>query len=152
MTEIEGIRDQLERSFYRDAWHGAAVKEVLEGVSAEQARRRPIADAHSIWELVLHMTTWKTVVLRRLEGDPMRDVPPDVDWPPVTAHDGPAWEAARTGLEAAHTALAAHVATLGDQGLDQAPAPGTSTRYVLLHGVIQHDLYHAGQIAVLKKG
>ena len=152
MTEIEGIRDQLRRSFERESWHGPAVLEVLEGVTAAQARRRPLPGAHSIWEIVRHMTTWKSVVERRLEGESVSDVPPEVDWPPVGAAGEPEWQAALAELRQAHAGLVAVAAKLRDEPLDQPPAPGTSSRYVLLHGVIQHDLYHAGQIAVLLKG
>jgi len=152
MTEIERIEDQMTRAFEANAWHGPAVLEVLEAVSAEQAARRPIAAAHSIWELVLHMTTWKDVVVRRLGGDPVKEVPPEVDFPRVTDTGAPAWTTALHGLSATHRRLLAALRTVRDDQLDQ-PSPGYRlSRYVLLQGVIQHDLYHAGQIAILRKG
>jgi uncharacterized damage-inducible protein DinB len=153
MSEIGRIRDQLQRSFERGAWSGPAVLELLEGVTAAQAARRPIPGAHTIGELVRHMTTWKTVVSRRLEGESFLDVRPEVDWPPIpTGDEGDGgWKAALAGLRQAHDDLVKRVAELRDEALDQPPAPGTSSRYVLLHGVIQHDLYHGGQIALLRK-
>lgn len=152
MTEVERIEDQMKRAFEGNAWHGPAVLEVLEGVGAEQAARRPIAAAHSIWELVLHMNTWKDVAERRLGGDPVQEVPPELDFPPVQRTDAAAWRAAQDGLAATHQRLTQALRRLRDAQLDE-PSPGYGlSRYVLLHGVIQHDLYHAGQIAILKKG
>jgi uncharacterized damage-inducible protein DinB len=152
MTEVKRIDDQLQRAFEGEAWHGPAVLEVLKGVTAAQAAARPIPSAHSIWELVLHMATWKNVVSRRLRGESVTDVPAEVDWPPVPATGKSEWEAAQARLREAHQDLRRTLATVKDEELEANPAPETSTRYVLLHGVIQHDLYHAGQIAVLKKG
>ena len=68
MTEIERILDQLRRAYEGEAWHGPSVREVLAGVTAEQARERPLANAHSIWELVHHIAVWESVGRRRLEG------------------------------------------------------------------------------------
>ena len=152
MTEIQRIQDQLKKSFEGESWHGPAVREALAGVTAAQAARRPIAGAHTIWEIALHMATWKTIVMRRLSGEPVTDVAPEVDWPPVRAVGEAAWQAALHGLEQVQAELRQALAQVRDDQLDQPPAKGTSTRYVLLHGIIQHDLYHAGQIAVLKKG
>ena len=73
MTELDGIRDQLRRAFRDDAWHGPSLKELLEGVNAQHAMSRPIADGHTIWELVLHITTWTEVPRPRMEGDRVAD-------------------------------------------------------------------------------
>ncbi len=152
MTEVQRIEDQLKKSFEGESWHGPAVREALAGVGAAQAARRPIASAHTIWEIALHMAAWKHIVTRRLSGEPMTDVAPEVDWPPVRDTGEAAWQAALHRLEQDHAALRQALVRVRDDQLDQPPAEGTSTRYILLHGVIQHDLYHAGQIAVLKKG
>src|SRR5262249_54607190 len=105
MSEIQRIRDQLKRSFEANAWHGPAVLELLEGVTAKQAAARPIASAHSIWEIVLHMATWKSVVARRVSGEVVNQVPDDVDWPKVAPGGEPEWAAARQRLQAAHDEL-----------------------------------------------
>jgi uncharacterized damage-inducible protein DinB len=152
MSEVARIEDQMTRAFVENAWHGPAVLEVLAGVNAEQAARRPLAGAHSIWELVLHMTTWKDVVVRRLGGDPVNDVPDQVNFPPVTDPGAAAWQAALERLSATHQRLLGALRSVRDDQLDQASAGYGSSRYVLIHGVIQHDLYHAGQIAILRKG
>lgn len=148
MQEIERILDQLKRSYSADAWHGPAVLEVLHGVNADTARRRPIASAHSILEIVLHMAAWKTIVRRRLDGEKF-DVTPEMDWPKPA--DGEAtWERALAELDLAHSKLRDRIARYDDSGLLAPPAGGASA-YVLMHGIIQHDLYHAGQIALLRK-
>jgi len=151
MGEIDRIRDQLGRSFQGNAWHGPAVLEVLEGVTAEQAAARPIADAHSIWEITLHMATWKSVVARRVRGEVVGDIPDEENFPPA-GQGAKEWSAAIDRLRAAHAELVAALGTLREEQLDEPPYAKASTRYVQLHGAIQHDLYHAGQIAVLKKG
>jgi uncharacterized damage-inducible protein DinB len=151
MSETRRIKDQLKRAYESGAWHGPAVLEVLEGVSAAQASARPIPKAHSIWEIVLHMATWKSVVARRLGGEPVKQVPEKVDWPPVETADNEGWRRALAGLQSAHEELRKALDEVQDDELDESPYSGASTRYVLLHGAIQHDLYHAGQIAVLKK-
>jgi uncharacterized damage-inducible protein DinB len=149
MQEIERILDQLKRSYTAEAWHGPAVLEVLHGVSASAARRRAIASAHSILEIVLHMAAWKTIVRRRLDGEKF-DVTPEIDWPQPADGDA-AWQQALAELDQAHARLQASIARYDDSGLLAPPAGGASA-YVLMHGIIQHDLYHAGQIALLRKG
>ena len=152
MSEIQRIEEQMTRAFEASAWSGPAVLELLNGLGAEQAARRPVAAAHSIWELVLHMTTWKDVVARRLGGEPVKDVPPEIDFPRVTDTGAAAWSAATERLAATHERLRAALRTVRDDELDAPPPNGVTKRYVLLHGIVQHDLYHAGQIALLKKG
>ena len=151
MREGRRILDQLERSFKAHAWHGSAVLELLKGVTLEQAVRRPIAGAHTIAEIVRHMTTWKRVVARRLAGVEVKEVPADVDWPPAVIGTDKEWRALVAQLKRAHSDLVAAAGKVRDPLLDRAPAHGTTARYILLHGIIQHDLYHAGQIGLLKK-
>ena len=148
--EIDRILNQLERSYRAEAWHGPAVLEILAGVTAADAARRPIAAAHTIWELVLHMAYWKDIVRRRLAGE--RPETDEAENFPVIADPSPAaWGRALARLEAAHEGLVQEIAPLEDGQLEE-PAPGgTVARYVLLHGMVQHDLYHAGQIAILRK-
>jgi uncharacterized damage-inducible protein DinB len=150
-TEAHRIVDQLDRAFQGQSWHGPPVLDLLKDVDATRAAARPIAAAHSIWEIVLHMTTWKDVVRRRVQGE-KPEVTDDWDWPPVTDTGAAAWRSALEALTAAHAALRDTASAVSDERLDQPAIPGGSTCYVQLHGVVQHDLYHAGQIAILKKG
>jgi uncharacterized damage-inducible protein DinB len=151
MKELDRIADQLQRAFYGEAWHGPSVQEVLAGVTAQQAATRVLPPAHTIWELVLHIAAWKSIVQQRLEGVPAREIKPEEDWPPVGETSEAGWTAALKHLEQAHQKLVAAASKLSEARLDEPAAPGVSPAYRLLHGVIQHDLYHAGQIALLKK-
>jgi uncharacterized damage-inducible protein DinB len=150
-TERDRIVDQLERAFEGEAWHGPSVLEVLEGVTWKKALRKPIPKAHSIWELVLHMTAWEDVVRRRLLGQ-SPDITDEEDWPKVTDPSSAKWTRALEALRAGHKRLRETAADIKDEALDSSPTGKHSSRYTLLHGIIQHDLYHAGQIAILKKG
>lgn len=150
MKETERIADQLNRAFVGSAWHGPAVMEILEGVTAEQAGARPFEQAHSIWELALHIEAWTRACRRRLLGE-RAQLSDAEDFPVVTGSDEQAWKEARESIKQAHDELAAAIRELEDSQLDQPIIEGMSSVYVTLHGVIQHSLYHAGQIAILKK-
>jgi uncharacterized damage-inducible protein DinB len=158
MTEIERLADQLERAFYRDAWCGPSLLETLEGVAAMQASARPLARAHSIWEIVLHVSGWKRVVQQRLEGQPVR-MPEEGDWPRVADASEQSWQETLSKLRARHEALLAAVRGLDEARLEDVLITESSREtgggvscYVTLHGAAQHDLYHGGQISLLKKG
>ena len=152
MTEIERILDQLKRAYEGNAWHGPSVREALAGVNASQAHARPLANAHSIWELVHHIAVWEGAARRRLEGDRAAiDISSPEDWPPADEPSEAAWEQAKAALDRGHEALREAIARTDESRLDEPILDGMSTVYVTLHGVIQHDLYHAGQIAMLKK-
>jgi uncharacterized damage-inducible protein DinB len=152
MSEIERILDQLKRAYEGNAWHGPSVLETLAGITAAQAHARPLANAHSIWELVQHIAVWEDVGRRRLSGDraPIAISSPE-DWPPPEDTSEAAWERAKASLNRGHQALVEAIARTPETRLDEPIFEGMSTVYVTLHGVIQHDLYHAGQIALLKK-
>jgi len=151
MSEIKRINDQLKRAFEGKAWHGPSVCEVLAGVTAEQAAEHPIPATHSIWELTLHIATWERVGRRRIQEATPIDVSDEEDWPAVEDTSDEAWSTALDELRRNHEALRAAIRELDEARLEEI-VPGTQyTVYFLLHGVIQHDLYHAGQIALLKK-
>ncbi len=157
MTEIDRIIDQLEREYDGDPWHGSPLTSILEGVTAEKAAAKPAAGAHSIWELVLHMTAWKGEVRRRLSGAPASD-PEEGDWPAAGPQTPARWSDALARLKAAHDALIAAIRQLPENGLFEStndprnrPLGTGVSYYVLLHGIVQHDVYHSGQIAILKK-
>jgi uncharacterized damage-inducible protein DinB len=154
MTEIERICDQFRRAFDGNAWHGPSVLPLLEGISAAQAASHPIPSAHSIWQLVNHIAAWERACLRRLNGDPAQ-LTDEEDWPAISDTREAAWEKTKNDLIATHEELVRTIAGLDEARLDQPivndPSIPFSTVYVTLHGGVQHDLYHAGQIAVLKK-
>ena len=150
MREIERLVDQLNRAFIGEAWHGPAVIEILEGITAPQAAAHPVVGGHSIWELALHITAWTRAGSRRLQGD-RAQLSELENFPPVTDLGERAWEEARESIKAAYEDLRGAILLLDDSRLDQPIMEGMSSVYVTLHGVIQHSLYHAGQIAILKK-
>ncbi len=149
-TESEGITEQLRRAFYGDAWHGPAVLELLSDVDAETAAARPIPNVHSIWELVLHIAVWDRVACRRLAGEKCQPTG-DANFPPVTKVNAVAWRKAVAETKRAHDVFVKTVAALPDARLwDRVPGKRYDF-YHMLHGLAQHELYHAGQIAILKK-
>jgi uncharacterized damage-inducible protein DinB len=157
MSEIDRILDELERDHTGDTWHGSPVTRVLRGVTAAQASARPIPHGHTIWELVLHMTAWKNEVRRRIGGAPAGE-PKEGDWPTVGEPTDARWTDALAALDRAHAALAAAVRTLPEAKIFE-PTNDPRVRetgagvshYTLLHGIVQHDAYHSGQMAILKK-
>lgn len=150
MSEIAQILDQIDRAYSGDAWHGTPLRAILESVTHEDAARRPVPGAHSIWELVLHLITWTEAVRRRASGEAFEPTD-EQDWPTPPTQDAANWEKTLRDLDSAHTALKATVAKLSDSDLDN-PVPGQNYKnYVMLHGAVQHSLYHAGQIAILRR-
>lgn len=150
MRESERIADQLKRAFEGEAWHGPSLLDILKDVTAAQAAARPIPGAHSIWEIVLHIAVWESVCCRRLAGD--RAEPSDEeDWPPVNNTGEAAWQATKAQLVEGHQKLRQAIARLDESQFEEPILPGMSSVYVTVQGTVQHDLYHAGQIAILKK-
>jgi uncharacterized damage-inducible protein DinB len=133
----------------REAWHGPAVKEVLAGVTASTARARPIAGAHTIWELVLHITAWIRAGEIGLAGEKV-DLPDAEDWPAVTSQSEEDWQAALRDMDETYQRLRSALSGTSDTKLDDTVTGRDYSVYVLLHGVVQHCLYHAGQIVFLK--
>ena len=157
MSEAVRLIDQFKRAHDGDPWHGSPVKAILEGVTAEQAAMRPPNGAHSIWELVLHMTGWRNEVAQRATGKPAGE-PAAGDYPEAGDSTPARWKAALDALDASHERLVTVVRDMPDEHLltptndprSRPLATGVSY-YELLHGIVQHDAYHAGQIAILKK-
>jgi len=150
MTEIQRIDDQLKRAYRGEAWHGPSVMEVLAGVTAAQAAARPATRAHTIWEIVNHISAWTSVVRRRILGESAAQ-PIEGDFPEAADASEAAWKDALAEVERNYESLRAELAVLEESRLDQSCSHGQGTCYIHLHGTVQHYLYHAGQIAILKK-
>jgi uncharacterized damage-inducible protein DinB len=147
-SETARIADQLHRSYAGKAWHGPSLSELLADVTQEQASRRPDNGGHTIWELVLHVTAWMRIARERLGSKSVRQVADEENWPPVTG----VWADAVAELHREARALEEATLVFPDDKLNRrAPAVEPQSYYGLLHGVIQHNIYHAGQIAILKK-
>jgi len=150
MSEVERMVDQLDRAWRGPAWHGPSVQEVLAGIDAASAVRRPIPDGHTIWEITEHIAAWEDIGRRRIEGEIVE--PTDaMDWPPVSDFSAESWQRTRERLAAGHDRLRRTIAAFPEAQLDQLRPDGETSWYVLIHGIVQHDLYHAGQIGLLAK-
>jgi uncharacterized damage-inducible protein DinB len=156
-TEIDRLVDQLDREHSGDPWHGSPLMSILDGINAQRAATRAVPNGHTIWELVLHVTAWKNETRKRLSGAPAGE-PAEGDWPEAGDATPQRWTEALTRLKGAHEQLVAAVHQLNEGTLYEAtndprnrPLGTGVSYYVLLHGIVQHDVYHAGQMALLKK-
>ncbi|MEP7341872.1 MAG: DinB family protein [Acidobacteriota bacterium] len=151
MTETHRINSQLKRAYQGEAWHGPSLRELLAGATAAQAMAKPISDAHSIWELVNHIIAWEQIVKRRLEGETVAEIANEMNFPPVSDTSEEAWQTTLQALESSNQGLRNSIKQIDDAKLEEMVAGAGYTNYFMLHGAIQHGLYHAGQIALLKK-
>ena len=135
-----------------DAWHGPSLRKLLRGVGVDHAIRKPIPGAHSIWEVVLHVTAWDEICTRRLRGELiLATTGSPEDWPAVQETTEARWQEDVTLLFRAQSELARTVEGLPEARLED-KAPGWPwTNHLMIHGTLHHDLYHAGQIALLKR-
>ncbi|MEW6014830.1 MAG: DinB family protein [Candidatus Zixiibacteriota bacterium] len=150
MTEVVRLHDQLHRSYWGDAWHGPSLKDVLSGVSAVKAASKPLRNAHSIWEIVLHVNAWLDAARRRIEGEKL-NLTDEQDWPALKKKGPQAWKETLQILENNQILLEDTVKQLPDARLSDNLTGGAYTIYFQLQGIIQHTLYHTGQIALLRK-
>jgi hypothetical protein len=116
VREVDRLRRELEATFDGDPWYGSAVSRILDGVDESQAAAHPVKGAHSIWELVAHMTAWVNETNRRLRGSKHAD-PIEGDWPAVTSTSAASWQSAISDLAGAHAALAATLTAMDDADL-----------------------------------
>jgi uncharacterized damage-inducible protein DinB len=146
-NELPNLTTLLQRAFKKNAWHGPSVRESLENVTPELAQKR-IPGTHSIIELVAHMTSWRTFAVKRLQGDADFKVSDETNFPAATD-----WVATVDALEESHAQLMEALQSFPEHKLHE-PVPNASAPYsfyILLHGIVHHDLYHAGQIMLIRK-
>lgn len=124
---------------------------LLDGVTAEEAKSHPLPSAHSIWELVLHADLWVRVALDATQGVPMPEFHGTGDWVTVEDSREAAWAGARESLFESGERLAAAIEGFGDDRLGDTVPGRDYNFYHLFHGIVQHSLYHGGQIALLRK-
>ena len=150
MSETARIADQLKRAVGGDAWHGPALMEILAGVDAAAAAARPISNAHTIWELTLHISAWDSVILRRIAGKAAS--PSDEEnFPKIKDTSEAAWRVTLANLHRQHQELLRVISEMPDSRLSEQVLGKDYDFYFLLHGTVQHALYHAGQIVLLKR-
>jgi uncharacterized damage-inducible protein DinB len=150
MTKGQRILDQYDRAMHGAAWHGDAIWQVLDGISAERAALRPIANAHSIWEIVGHMAFWEGVAARRL-GGLRAGLEEDRNFPAAPDATEVNWQKTLDQFRASNQAFREALQKLDPARLDELSAAGKRSFYEEAHGLIEHNVYHAGQIALLAK-
>jgi uncharacterized damage-inducible protein DinB len=148
--QVKKIVEQLQRAWDGEAFHGTPVRTLLEGVGAAAAFARPLGGAHSIAEIARHIGTWEDIVRRRLAGEVIDQVADEVDWPGGEATPA-AWDATLRWLDETHARLEGAVAALPEGRLGEPVAARDYDVQYMLQGILQHTLYHAGQIALLTK-
>lgn len=150
LNEVKLIRDQIKTTFYGDSWHGPSLINLLKDVDYLQAMKKPIKERHSIWELTNHISFWMEAVDKSLMGEQMKS-PSDVnDWPPIGESEQ-GWSEAIARLEKSVNTLLNTLNSIEKDKLNE-NVPNKNYSYrVLINGALHHNLYHAGQIALLKK-
>jgi uncharacterized damage-inducible protein DinB len=152
-SDLEALREDLRAVYGGDPWHGSSITKVLKDVDADIAARRSIPHAHTIWELVLHMTAWTREVASRVRGAVAKS-PPE-DWPAARFGGGAAaWKSAQDDLASAQKEIEAAVDALAADDLVRWIENHEGAGYTVgtvIRGLLQHHTYHEGQIAILKR-
>jgi len=152
LNEVKLIIERLKTTFDGDAWHGPSFMDTLKEVEAEEAQIRHIEWRHTIWEIVNHCAYWMDAVAGALKGEEMPGIEPGSkeDWPRMGETEGD-WANAQEKLKKTHEALVGSLSGFDETRLGDT-VPGRSYKYrMMLHGVSDHNLYHAGQMAVFRK-
>jgi len=152
MTETERLLRQYDMVMHGEPWHGDAIWKILDGISAEGAAHRPLGESHSIWEIVMHMMFWESEGAKRLAGQRAGlDENEALNFPAMPVITEANWQQTLERLRASNQEFGKALAKMDVACMDALTAAGKRTFYDEAHGVIQHDIYHAGQIALLKK-
>lgn len=151
MTENERLLGEIRRAYRGAAFHGPAVFEILDGLDAATAAAKPVPGAHSIWELVLHVAAWNRIPVRRIRGRRRVDPTDAENFPMVAEPKEEAWISAKEELAASADALSDEIAALPAERFAETVAGRSYTVLTMLDGAVQHALYHAGQMALLRK-
>jgi uncharacterized damage-inducible protein DinB len=151
-TEIARIAYVLQQTYDGQPWHGSSVMSTLQNISVSQAYAHPLPDCHSIAELVKHVTAWRIFVWEKLRGNANYDIStPEQDWPVTVDKTEASWQQSLVALEVSQQKLLEILSKAKDEKLAETVPGREYNFYFLLHGIIQHDLYHLGQMAMLKK-
>jgi hypothetical protein len=151
--EIDPLLDLLDQAFDRKAWHGPNLLGALRGITPEAASYRPSKRRHNCWELTVHAAYWKYAVRRRITGEKRGSFPLEgSNWfPRPGSRDAAALAADLRLLKECHRDLRMAVATLDPARLgDRVKRGGWTLRQTVL-GIAAHDLYHAGQVSLIKR-
>ena len=150
MNEVKLVANQLDRAYRDGFWGGGSIRELFRNFSASDAAMHPITDAHSAWEIVLHIFEWHNIFRSRIvEGE--GDYRYQTDWPKPAAATDANWTTALDNLDYSNKSLIDAAREVKAQDLYEVVPGRNFTVYEMLHGVTQHDQYHAGQVLMLKK-
>jgi hypothetical protein len=151
--QVNLLLQLLDEAFDRRAWHGTNLRGSVRGIDARTAAWRPAPGRHNVWELAVHAAYWKYAVRRRLTGEKRGSFPlPGSNWFARTGEGGePAWRRDLALLVAEHRRLRQVVAALRDADLARTVPGSRHANGRLVYGVAAHDIYHAGQIQVVKR-
>ena len=150
-TETFRIINMLQNAYNGAAWHGTSIMEVLEKITAKQAFQ-PSERIHRICELVQHITAWRIFAIKRLEGDEHYEISQKENWKTFINRDEAAWEEIKADLAESQKNIISALEKISDERLNDEVEGKAYDYYTLVHGVIQHDLYHLGEIALLAHG
>jgi hypothetical protein len=150
MTEIARIARLLEQTFEGKPYYGPSVLDTLSGITAELAARRPPWSAHRIWDLVAHLTAELRYACTVIDGTAGSWTDGVTTWPAISETSDTAWHQAIKELKRANRTLVRAVKRLDDTVLDKKPVRVRGPFYLMLHGTIQHNVHHAGQISLLR--
>ena len=152
-ARVRLLLEVFDQAFRAPAWHGTPLKGTIRGITAREALRRPGRGRHNIWELVLHTAYWKCMVRRRLLRDPDIAFPrAGANFPNIPARpDARAWKRDRALLDEQHVLLRRAIARLVPTDLGKRAWRSQWTVAENVYGIASHDLYHAGQIQLIKR-
>jgi uncharacterized damage-inducible protein DinB len=152
-SRIALLLEIVDQAFSRQAWHGTTLRGSIRGLSVERAVWRPGPERHNIWELVLHTAYWKYIVRRRLTGDKALSFPrKPSNWPatPEKTTSSKLKEDIAL-LQQEHDSLRDVIERFDPSRLHRRAPESKWTYAEHVHGIAAHDLYHAGQIQLVKK-
>ncbi len=153
MSDITQLLDIIDRAYDRRSWHGTNLRGSIRGMTARHAAWRPAPRRHNVWEIVVHAGYWKYAVWRQLVGERRGSFAlKGSNW--FQRPEQPterAWKADVALLDRTHRALRTAVEALPARELRRSPGTGKTTNFDLIAGIAAHDLYHAGQIQLLKR-
>jgi uncharacterized damage-inducible protein DinB len=141
----------IDEAYRKQTWHGPNLRGSLRGLTAKEASVRPGRGRHNIWEIALHAAYWKYIVRRRILGEKKGSFPVSGSNWFTRPSPGASWEADLKLLEETHKRLRTTVASLSDKDLATVPAGTRYTNERTISGIANHDVYHAGQIQLIKR-
>ncbi|MCO6459309.1 MAG: DinB family protein [Pirellulaceae bacterium] len=153
-AELQLLLRMLDDAFRGPSWHGPALRGSLRGLTSGQAVARPQSGRHNIWEQMLHAAYWKYTVHRRLRGEQRGSFPlAGSNWfERADASDASGWRRELALLDSMHEQLRTAVAALPEERLrEPIGRSGKLNHEQLIRGIALHDIYHAGQIQLLKR-